>query len=75
MNLTILENIQPSTGKPLPIDPHSLSRLEERRLRTTTLLTPLFEREWSGIGQTFQLRRRTTHPLKCPNNWCMASLT
>lgn len=30
MNLTILETIQPSTGKPLPIDPHSLSHAFER---------------------------------------------
>lgn len=40
-------------------------RLEERRIRTTTLLNPLFQREWAGIGQAFQVRRRTTHPLKC----------
>jgi len=40
-------------------------RLEERRIRTTTLLNPLFEREWAGIGQAFQVRRRATHPLKC----------
>ncbi|HET8911999.1 MAG TPA: ISAs1 family transposase [Ktedonobacteraceae bacterium] len=40
-------------------------RLEERRIRTTTLLNPLFEREWSGIGQAFVVRRRVTHRLKC----------
>jgi predicted transposase YbfD/YdcC len=40
-------------------------RLEERRIRTTTLLNPLFEREWTGIGQAFQVRRRATHPYKC----------
>jgi predicted transposase YbfD/YdcC len=40
-------------------------RLEERRIRTTTLLNPLFEQEWAGIGQAFQVRRRATHPYKC----------
>jgi predicted transposase YbfD/YdcC len=40
-------------------------RLEERHIRTTTLLNPLFEREWAGIGQAFQVRRRATHSLKC----------
>jgi predicted transposase YbfD/YdcC len=40
-------------------------RLEERRIRTTTLLNPLFQHEWTGIGQAFQVRRRATHPLKC----------
>lgn len=40
-------------------------RLEERRLRTTTLLTPLFEREWAGLAQAFVVRRRVTYPLKC----------
>ena len=40
-------------------------RLEERRIRTTTLLTPLFAREWAGVAQAFAVRRRATHPLKC----------
>lgn len=40
-------------------------RLEERRIRITTLLNPLFAHDWSGIGQTFQVRRRATHPLQC----------
>lgn len=40
-------------------------RLEHRRIRTTTLLNPLFGRDWAGIGQSFQIRRRATHPLKC----------
>lgn len=40
-------------------------RLEERRIRTTTVLNPLFTREWTGVGQAFALRRRATHPLKC----------
>jgi predicted transposase YbfD/YdcC len=40
-------------------------RLEQRRIRTTTLLTPLFQQKWAGIGQAFEVRRRVTHPLKC----------
>jgi predicted transposase YbfD/YdcC len=40
-------------------------RREHRRIRTTTLLNPLVAREWAGIGQAFQVRRRATHPLKC----------
>lgn len=40
-------------------------RREHRRIRTTTLLNPLFAREWAEIGQAFQLRRRVIHPLKC----------
>jgi predicted transposase YbfD/YdcC len=40
-------------------------RLEERRIWTTTLLNPLFEREWAGAAQVFAIRRRITHPLKC----------
>jgi predicted transposase YbfD/YdcC len=40
-------------------------RLEERRIRTTTLLNPLFQHDWAGIGQAFVLRRRTTFPLFC----------
>jgi len=40
-------------------------RLEERRIRTTTLLNLLCTRHWAGIGQTFALRRRVTHPFKC----------
>jgi len=52
-------------------------RLEERRIRTTTLLNPLFERDWPGIGQAFQVRRRTTFPLKCTQQivYGMTSLT
>ncbi|QBD77463.1 hypothetical protein EPA93_16275 [Ktedonosporobacter rubrisoli] len=42
-----------------------LGRLEERRIRTITVLTPLFTREWSGVEQAFAIRRRVTHPLKC----------
>jgi predicted transposase YbfD/YdcC len=40
-------------------------RLEERRIRTTSLLNPLFEHQWAGVGQAFHVRRRATHPLKC----------
>lgn len=40
-------------------------RLEERSIRTTTVLNPLFQKDWSGIGQAFAVRRRATHPLKC----------
>lgn len=40
-------------------------RLEERRIWTTTLLNPLFERQWAGAAQVFVIRRRITHPLKC----------
>lgn len=40
-------------------------RLEERRIRTTIVLNPLFTRDWTGVGQAFALRRRATHPLKC----------
>lgn len=40
-------------------------RLEERRIWTTTLRGPLFERDWAGAAQVVVLRRRLTHPLKC----------
>jgi len=40
-------------------------RLEERRIWTTTLLNPLFGRQWAGAAQVFVIRRRITHPLKC----------
>lgn len=40
-------------------------RLEERHIRTTTLLTPLFQRDWYGIAQAFVIRRRTSLPLMC----------
>jgi predicted transposase YbfD/YdcC len=40
-------------------------RLEERRIWTTTLLNPLFERQWADVAQVFVIRRRITHRLKC----------
>ncbi len=40
-------------------------RLEERRIWTTTLLNPLFERQWASAAQVFVIRRRITHRLKC----------
>lgn len=40
-------------------------RLEWREITTTTLLNPLFEHDWSEIGQAFCLHRRVTHALKC----------
>lgn len=40
-------------------------RLEERRVWTTTLLNPLFGRDWSGVAQVFVIRRRVTHAWKC----------
>jgi predicted transposase YbfD/YdcC len=52
-------------------------RLEERRIWTTTLLGPLFERQWAGAAQVFVIRRRITHPLKCTQQivYGMTSLT
>jgi len=52
-------------------------RLEERRIWTTTLLNPLFERDWAGAAQVFVIRRRVTHPLKCTQQmvYGMTSLT
>ena len=40
-------------------------RLEERRIWTTTLLNPPFERQWAGAAQVFVIRRRITHRLTC----------
>jgi predicted transposase YbfD/YdcC len=42
------------------------ARVEERRIWTTTLLNPLFGRQWAGAAQVFVIRRRITHRLKCP---------
>jgi hypothetical protein len=40
-------------------------RLEERRIWTTPLLNPLFERAWAGAAPVFVIRRCITHPLLC----------